>query len=72
MGEEARELPIGWGRRPGHDRTERIPALAAASGLAPEDVVRTLLDAATVHAAGEPFAGDVTILCVRGDETDEA
>jgi sigma-B regulation protein RsbU (phosphoserine phosphatase) len=50
----------------------RVAAVAALAGATPASVVEALLGAATGHAAGEPFGDDITILCVRRNETGEA
>ncbi len=52
--------------------TQQVLAIAAGSSGPPANVVETLLGAATAHAAGEPFGDDITILCVRRNETSEA
>jgi serine phosphatase RsbU (regulator of sigma subunit) len=38
---------------------------ASSSEAAPIRIVESLLRAAEAHAAGKPFADDVTIVCVR-------
>ena len=52
--------------------TQQVLAIAAGNEGSPAGVVRALLRAATAHAAGEPFGDDITILCVRRNETSEA
>ena len=48
---------------------ENAAAVAAAAaekpGASPASVVKELLSAAEVHAAGEPLGDDITVLCVR-------
>lgn len=52
--------------------TERVLATASGSVGPPEDVVESLMKTASVHAAGEPFGDDITILCVHVSETRES
>lgn len=53
----------------GGKRAVAVAAAAAAeSGGAPALVVERLLGAAEIHAAGEAFGDDITILCVRRNE----
>jgi serine phosphatase RsbU (regulator of sigma subunit) len=52
--------------------TQQVLAIAAGTAGSPAGVVQALLSAATAHAAGEPFGDDITILCVRRNETSEA